>query len=45
LTEARHGDELTRTLGLPAGELSRLLLTMEMRKLIRRAPGNMYERR
>jgi DNA processing protein len=45
LTERRHADEITRTLGLPAGELSKLLLTMEMKKLIRRAPGNMYERR
>lgn len=45
LTEPRHQDEITRTLGLPAGEISKLLLTMEMKKVIRRAPGNMYERR
>jgi len=45
LTEPRHADEITRSLGLPAGELSKLLLTMEMKKVIRRAPGNMYERR
>jgi DNA processing protein len=45
LTERRHADEITRGLGLPAGELSKLLLTMEMKKLIRRAPGSMYERR
>jgi DNA processing protein len=45
LTERKHADEITRSLGLPAGELSKLLLTMEMKRLIRRAPGNMYERR
>jgi DNA processing protein len=45
LTEPRHADEITRGLGLSAGEMSKLLLTMEMKKLIRRAPGNMYERR
>jgi DNA processing protein len=45
LTEPRHADEITRGLGLAAGEMSKLLLTMEMKKLIRRAPGNMYERR
>jgi DNA processing protein len=45
LAEARHADEITRSLGLPASELNKLLLTMEMKKLIRRAPGNVYERR
>lgn len=45
LTEPKHSDEITRALGMPAGELNRLLLTMEMKKLIRRAPGNVYERR
>jgi DNA processing protein len=45
LTEPRHSDEITRTLGLSAGELSKLLLFMEMKKAIRRAPGSMYERR
>lgn len=45
LSEPRHADELTRTLGFTAGELSKLLLLMEMKKIIRRAPGNIYERR
>jgi DNA processing protein len=45
LTESRHQDEITRTLGLPAGEIAKLLLTLEMKKVIRRNPGNMYERR
>ena len=45
LTEARQADEITRTHGLPSAELNKLLLLMEMKKLIRRAPGNVYERR
>ena len=45
LAEPHHADEITRSLGFPAGELSKLLLTMEMKKIIRRAPGNMFERR
>lgn len=45
LSEARHADEITRALGLPIGELNKLLLGMEMKKLIRRAPGSVYERR
>lgn len=45
LAEPKHADEIGRTLGLSSGALSGLLLTMEMKKVIRRAPGNMYERR
>jgi DNA processing protein len=45
LSEPRHQDEITRSLGLAAGEISKLLLMMEMKKIIRRAPGNLYERR
>jgi DNA processing protein len=45
LTEPRHSDELLRTLGLASGELNRILLTLEMKKLIRRAQGGMFERR
>jgi DNA processing protein len=45
LAEPRHQDEITRALAIPAGEISKLLLTMEMKKIIRRAPGNVYERR
>jgi DNA processing protein len=45
LAEPKHADEITRILGVSSGELSGLLLTMEMKKLIRRAPGNVYERR
>jgi DNA processing protein len=45
LGEPRHADTLTRDLGIPAAELSRLLMTMELKKMIRRLPGNSYERR
>jgi DNA processing protein len=45
LSEPKHADEITRATGLTAGQLSGVLLTMEMKKLIRRGPGNVYERR
>jgi DNA processing protein len=45
LEEARHIDEITRAVGLPISELARLLTTMELKKLVRRLPGNQYERR
>jgi DNA processing protein len=41
----RFADELTRELGLPVGELARVLMSLEMKKVIRRLPGNQYERR
>ena len=45
LGEARHSDELARELSLPSGELTRALMMLEMKKAIRRLPGNSYERR
>jgi DNA processing protein len=45
LASRRHADELARELGLPAGELSRTLMQMELKKAVRRLPGNFYERR
>jgi DNA processing protein len=45
LESPRHADELARAVGLPAGELAVVLMKLEMRKLIRRLPGNQYERR
>jgi DNA processing protein len=45
LAEPKHADEITRTLGVSSAELSGVLLMMEMKKLIRRGPGNVYERR
>lgn len=45
LDESKHIDEITRAIGIPVGELSRLLTMMELKKLVRRLPGNQYERR
>ena len=45
LASRRHADELTRELGLPVNELSRVLMHLEMKRLVRRLPGNFYERR
>ncbi len=45
LAEPRHMDEIIRAMGLSIGELNKLLITLEMKKLIRRAPGSVYERR
>jgi DNA processing protein len=41
---SRHVDELVQTLGLPVTEVANSLLLLEMRKLVRRLPGNQYER-
>lgn len=41
----RHADELARELGLLAGELAGVLMKLELRKVIRRLPGNQFERR
>jgi DNA processing protein len=41
----RHVDEMAQQLGLGVPELSRLLVQLEMKKAIRRLPGNQYERR
>jgi len=38
-------DEMAQQLGLGVPELSRLLMHLEMKKVIRRLPGNQYERR
>jgi hypothetical protein len=45
LTERKHADELARALDLPVGDLARLLMQLEMKKVVRRLPGNLYERR
>jgi DNA processing protein len=41
----RHIDEMTRQLGLPVAEVTNQLLLLEIKKLIRRLPGNQFERR
>jgi DNA processing protein len=43
--QPRHIDEMTRQLALPIPELSRTLMMLEMKKIVRRLPGNLYERR
>jgi DNA processing protein len=40
----RHIDDLSRTLELPVAALSGMLMVLEMKKVVRRAPGNHYER-
>jgi DNA processing protein len=45
LASRHHADELSRELGLEVGELSRTLMRLELKKLVRRLPGNFYERR
>jgi DNA processing protein len=44
LEGTRTIDELCRHLGKSMGELASLLMTMEIRRLVRRLPGNVYER-
>ena len=45
LVEQKPIDDITRELSMPVAELSRILMSMEMKRLIRRLPGNLYERR
>lgn len=45
LAERRHADELARGSGLAVGDLSRMLTQLELKRLVRRLPGNFYERR
>jgi DNA processing protein len=40
----RHVDELVQRLGLGVSQVSGMLLLMEMKKAVRRLPGNRYER-
>ena len=41
---ARHTDEMVQQLGLSVAQLSGILLGMELKRLLRRLPGNRYER-
>ncbi len=45
LASKRHADELARDGGVGAGELARVLMQLELKRLVRRLPGNFYERR
>jgi DNA processing protein len=44
LTEACHLDHLVQRLGLTVPQVSGALMLMEMKKVVRRLPGNRYER-
>ena len=44
LSERRMVDDLTVQLALPITELTRQLMTLELKKVVRRLPGNWYER-
>ncbi|HYV37604.1 MAG TPA: DNA-processing protein DprA [Gemmataceae bacterium] len=43
-SEPKHLDDIVQTLGLSVPKLSGMLLTLEMKKIVRRLPGNRYER-
>ena len=45
LGSPRQADELARELGVEAGALAVQLMKLEMKKVVRRLPGNSYERR
>jgi DNA processing protein len=44
LAERRMVDDLTQQLALPITELTRHLMMLELKKVVRRLPGNWYER-
>jgi len=45
LESTKHADELARELSMSPGELSVIVMKLEMKKLVRRLPGNHFERR
>jgi DNA processing protein len=44
LAERRMVDDLTYQLGMAITDLTRQLMTLELKKVVRRLPGNWYER-
>jgi DNA processing protein len=42
---SRHIDEMARELVVPIADLGGALMLLEMKKVVRRLPGNLYERR
>jgi DNA processing protein len=44
LAERRNVEQLTEQLALPISELTRQLMTLELKRVVRRLPGNWYER-
>lgn len=43
--QPRHIDDISRALNLPIATLSGQLMMLEMKRFVRRLPGNMFERR
>jgi DNA processing protein len=43
--QPRHIDEMARELGVAVAQLSGTLMMLEMKKVVRRLPGNQFERR
>jgi DNA processing protein len=41
----KHVDGISRGLGIPVAQLQSMLMMLEMKKAVRRLPGNQYERR
>jgi DNA processing protein len=44
LTEPRSVDDLCRGVGRPIAELTGVLMNLELKRVVRRLPGNVYER-
>jgi DNA processing protein len=44
LSEPRHLDEIVQNLALSVSSASMMLLTLEMKRIVRRLPGSRYER-
>jgi DNA processing protein len=44
LAERRNVEQLTEQVALPMTDLTRQLMTLELKKVVRRLPGNWYER-
>lgn len=44
LSERRNVDDVARQIGKPSAELAGILMTLELKKVVRRLPGNVYER-
>jgi DNA processing protein len=44
LAERRNVEQLTEQLSLPVSDLTRHLMTLELKRVVRRLPGNWYER-
>jgi DNA processing protein len=43
-SQRQNVDDIARTMNLPVPELTRTLMVLEMKKVIKRLPGNQYER-